>query len=63
MAHRARCDHGVTPALNGECVIDLPTEKLPVGARIDFTFYWSEVDRWEHTDFFVVIDQRLEARG
>jgi glucoamylase len=47
----------------GEYVIDLPTEKLPAGARIDFTFYWPEVDRWEHTDFFVIIDRRLEARG
>jgi glucoamylase len=47
-----------TPARDtglGEYVIDLPTEKLPAGARIDFTFYWSEVDRWEHTDFFVVV--------
>jgi glucoamylase len=39
----------------GDYVIDLPTEILPAGARIDFTFYWPEVDRWELTDFFVVI--------
>jgi glucoamylase len=39
----------------GEYVIDLPTQTLPAGARIDFTFYWPEVDRWELTDFFVVI--------
>src|ERR1700722_5362638 len=31
----------------GEYVIDLPTQTLPAGARIDFTFYWPEVDRWE----------------
>jgi hypothetical protein len=47
-----------TPARDtglGEFVIDLPTEKLRAGARIDFTFYWPEVGRWEQTDFFVVI--------
>jgi glucoamylase len=45
----------------GEYVIDLPTQTLPAGARIDFTFYWPEADRWELTDFFVVIASSLEA--
>lgn len=35
----------------GEYVIDLPTDTLPAGARIDFTFFWPEADRWEGTDF------------
>ena len=37
----------------GEYVIDLPTESLPPGTPIDFTFYWTEVDRWERVDFSV----------
>jgi glucoamylase len=48
-----------TPARDtglGEYVVDLPTETLPPGSRIDFTFYWPEVDRWEGTDFQVVVD-------
>jgi glucoamylase len=40
----------------GEYVIDLATEALPVGTRIDFTFYWPEVDRWEQTDFGVLVE-------
>jgi len=39
----------------GEYVIDLPTETLPAGTEIDFTFYWPEVDRWEQTDFRVEV--------
>lgn len=40
----------------GEYVTDLATEALPADSRIDFTFYWSEVDRWEHSDFRVLIE-------
>jgi len=40
----------------GEYVTDLATEALPVGTRIDFTFYWPEVDRWEQTDFRVIVE-------
>ena len=39
----------------GEHVVDLPTEGLPTGTTIAFTFYWSEVKRWEQVDFQVVI--------
>jgi glucoamylase len=39
----------------GEYVIDLPTETLPAGTQIDFTFYWPEVKRWEQTDFRVEV--------
>jgi glucoamylase len=40
----------------GEYVIDLPTETLLADVRIDFTFYWPEVDRWEREDFSVVVE-------
>lgn len=32
-------------------VADLTTEELPPGTRVQFTFYWPEVSRWEGEDF------------
>ena len=40
----------------GVHVVDLPTTRLSDGDRLDFTFYWPEVDRWEETDFWVRIN-------
>jgi glucoamylase len=37
----------------GTHFVDLPTATLPPGARIAFTFYWPQVERWEGTDFEV----------
>lgn len=34
-------------------VADLPVQSLAEGAKIRFTFYWPEADRWEGTDFLV----------
>jgi glucoamylase len=31
--------------------VDLPTDDLPVGTRIQFTFWWPLADRWEGIDF------------
>jgi glucoamylase len=39
----------------GVHLVDLPTEALPAGAAVDFTFRWTEVDRWEGTDFRVAL--------
>ena len=39
----------------GIYVTDLPTETLPTGARVEFTFYWPDVDRWEQRDFTVIV--------
>ena len=36
-------------------VVDLPTESLPIGTTIAFTFYWPDVNRWEQSNFQVVI--------
>jgi glucoamylase len=33
--------------------VDLPTGRLPAGARLRFTFRWPLVDRWEGVDFTV----------
>ena len=35
----------------GVHVVDLPTDTLPLGARIDFTFYWPDAGRWEDPGF------------
>ena len=39
----------------GKFFVDLPTDRLPAGARIDFTFFWPDVGRWEHIDFCVEV--------
>jgi glucoamylase len=44
------CDTGL-----GVHVADLPTEALPVGARVMFTFLWRDSSRWEDRDFCVEI--------
>jgi glucoamylase len=40
----------------GVHVVDLPTLGLRRGGRVDFTFYWPDVDLWEGTDFFVSVE-------
>jgi glucoamylase len=37
----------------GVHLIDLPTDKLPAGATVLFTFYWPHVGCWEGVDFTV----------
>jgi glucoamylase len=39
----------------GVYVGDLPTGSLASGTTISFTFYWSEGERWEGTDFSVSV--------
>jgi glucoamylase len=34
---------------------DLPTAQLPEGAKVIFTFYWLEANRWEGRDFSVAV--------
>ena len=40
----------------GVHVADLATTDLPTGGRIDFTFYWTDADRWEGVDFVVFVE-------
>jgi len=35
----------------GIYVADLPTQNVPDGKEIKFTFYWPQTDHWEGTDF------------
>jgi glucoamylase len=37
---------------------DLPIEGLPVGSTVRFTFLWLDANRWEGTDFDVVLGPR-----
>jgi glucoamylase len=40
----------------GVHVVDLATIDLRPNSRIDLTFYWPEVDRWEGRDFVVCVE-------
>ncbi len=39
----------------GVYAADLPARSLPVGTGISFMFHWTESDRWEGTDYGVVV--------
>ncbi len=40
----------------GTYILDLPTAPLPAGSQVVFTFYWSSENRWEGTDYTVVVE-------
>jgi glucoamylase len=40
----------------GTYILDLPTASLPPGAQAVFTFYWPQENRWEGTDYAVVVE-------
>jgi glucoamylase len=40
----------------GVHIVDLPTDKLPVGHPIVFTLRWIQADRWEGADYTVVVE-------
>lgn len=46
-----------TVFVNGVHVADLPTAGLPPGSRVQFTFFWPDVNRWEGQDFEVNVAQ------
>ncbi len=48
-------DTPTQPSGLGNHYADLPTDSLVAGAEIAFTFYWSEVDHWEHQNFTVTV--------
>ncbi|HZW94834.1 MAG TPA: glucan 1,4-alpha-glucosidase [Candidatus Eremiobacteraceae bacterium] len=39
----------------GTYILDLPTASLPAGSSVVFTFYWPKENRWEGTDYSVVV--------
>jgi glucoamylase len=40
----------------GTYTLDLPTASLPAGNQILFTFYWPQENRWEGTNYTVVVE-------
>jgi glucoamylase len=38
--------------------VDLPSDQLPVGREIVFTFYWVQEQRWEGVDYTVVVEPK-----
>ena len=37
-------------------ILDLPTASLPASAQAAFTFYWPQENRWEGTNYTVVVE-------
>jgi hypothetical protein len=49
---------GTTPiAVLNLWFADLPTERCPDGAAIEFTFFWKEAQRWEGRNFSVAVGE------
>jgi glucoamylase len=36
--------------------VDLPSEELPSGRQLVFTFYWKSTGRWENKNYQVTIE-------
>ncbi len=49
-------DTHTTEIAAGVHVADLATESLAPGTRVQITFYWPEVNRWEGEDFELTIE-------
>jgi hypothetical protein len=50
-------DAATTDSGLGVHFADLPTQALPAGAEVVFTFRWPEARRWEGVDFSVAISR------
>jgi glucoamylase len=42
----------------GLYMADLPTQNLPKGGKVEFTFYWPGDDRWEGKNFEVLSSEK-----
>jgi len=49
-------DTGTRDSHLGVHLSDLPTDRLPTGSMILFTFYWPEEGRWEKVDYSVIVE-------
>ncbi|MCB9853650.1 MAG: glucan 1,4-alpha-glucosidase [Phycisphaerales bacterium] len=54
-------DSPMTDSTLGVHWVDLPTEELPAGARVSFSFRWQVDERWEGRDFEVVVNHADSA--
>ncbi|HEV3510514.1 MAG TPA: glucan 1,4-alpha-glucosidase [Candidatus Sulfotelmatobacter sp.] len=41
----------------GIYTLNLPTASLPVGGQVVFTFFWPDQNRWEGTDYRVIVEK------
>ncbi len=41
----------------GVSIVDVPTEKLPAGSEVGFTFFWPEENRWEGKNYSIKIER------
>lgn len=48
-------DSPAIPSGLGTYYVDLPLQHEDAGTRVVFTFYWPDVENWEHTDFTVQV--------
>jgi len=44
-------------------IADLPTDKLPAGTEVFFTFFWHKNKKWEGTNFKVMMNGKAIASG
>jgi len=42
----------------GVYLVDLPTDRLPAGSEVLFTFHWLKSDSWENKNFAVTIEKQ-----
>jgi glucoamylase len=51
-------DTGVRDSGLGVYYADLPTDKLPIGSKVAFTFFWPDANKWECKNFEVSIHSK-----
>ena len=56
MAGRHTQDTSTRDTGIGIFVADLPSDPLEVGHEIVFTFYWPQEQRWEGTNYMIVVE-------
>ena len=44
----------------GPHYVDLPTNKLPVGVKVTWTFLWPDAGKWEETNWEVAVVPKRE---
>jgi glucoamylase len=52
-------DIRITDSELGIHFVDLPTDGLPVGRTVTFTFLWLETGRWEGVNFEVTVGREM----
>jgi glucoamylase len=48
-------DSPLTPGPGNLYVLEFPSAIFPSGSRLEFTFFWTEANRWEGRNFVIAI--------